>query len=141
MYHKDGLHATCPAFCCRIDFEGLHIISCIVWKMAYYDKAERDADYKAACCEDWHKCPYYRVPISTLLPARGQNRRPVYFPLTSKYPHLTDLHKEEIQREDKLTRSSNHRKRGGSLLITCDEFNFIQAAGSRSPSCNREPDL
>lgn len=63
MTHKDGLTAICPKFVARVDHQSFSWIQCKGWDIPYFDRDERDAAYRAACCNNPDACP-----IRTLAP-------------------------------------------------------------------------
>lgn len=92
--------ATCPLFLARVDYRGISEIQCRHNRYLYFDRAERDADYLAACCCEPMDCPLCRVPLEQRTTAARQARnagkftKPAYWPITSKYPTIEDLKQE-----------------------------------------------
>ena len=102
MEHKDKHTAICPRFVARVDYQGQSAIQCTTWNLLYFNRAERDADYAAACCTDPTLCPLARVPTKTIIRTARQNGKstPCLWPTTSSYPTVNAL-KQEMQKNER----------------------------------------
>ena len=94
MKPKDRSTARCPGFIARTDYQRIYWIQCKLWRILYFDKSERDNDYRVACCSDPAKCPINRVPNTERVRVARMGRRPAFWPLTTKYPTIQSLQQE-----------------------------------------------
>lgn len=93
--------ARCPLFISRVDYQGVSLIQCCSWNLAYHDRDERDADYRDSCCDCIAECPIESVDNAQKNRAikRSSLKKPTFWPTTRKYPTTHDIIQEAKKRE------------------------------------------